>query len=287
MPRKTDNEPTRNELVRSEEIQKQLHALSSRDVQLWSIGLLIMLVLSAGFLALVFPNMSWRPEININGRLLPQFFFGLMALIVLFNMYVISQKKTMNATRRELIRELVFNERMESLSLLDPATQLFNRRGVDQLLSQEVARANRMGTGLTILVMKLESLQVVNARFGLEAGDKFIGEAAKLLRNTFRGSDTLARYSGSEFLVIMPGTAEPQAEFAVKRFQDAVDQWNLATRTGWEMNYICGLATHVSGSDAGDLLRNAERKLVPVREKLVPVFLPIDHEAGRPSHLVV
>ena len=85
----------------------------------------------------------------------------------------------------------------------------------------------------------------------------------------------------------MPGTAEPQAEFAVKRFQDAVDQWNLATRTGWEMNYICGLATHVSGSDAGDLLRNAERKLVPVREKLVPVFLPIDHEAGRPSHLVV
>src|SRR5438270_2538428 len=119
-----------NEIVRSEEIQRQLQSLASRDLQLWSIGLLVILVLSAGFLAVVFPNMSWRSEITVDGRLIPQFFFGLIVLVVLFNVYVIGQKRTMHATRRELIRELIFNERMESLSLVDPTTQLFNRRGV-------------------------------------------------------------------------------------------------------------------------------------------------------------
>ena len=279
--------PAANELLRSEEIQKQLHSLASRDLQLWSVGLLVMLVLSAGFLALVFPNMSWRSDINIDGRMVPQFFFGLIALIVLFNVYIVGQKRTMNATRRELIRELVFNERMESMSLVDPTTQLFNRRGIDQLLTQEVARANRMGSALSLLMLKLESLAVVNGRHGMEAGDRFTVEFANLMKNTFRGSDTLARYSGNQFLVIMPGTTEPQAEIAVKRFQEAVEHWNVTTKTGWEITLVTGISSHVPGCDTGDVLRAVERKLLPRREKFVPMFVKVEPETGKPSHLVV
>jgi diguanylate cyclase (GGDEF)-like protein len=246
-----------------------------------------MLVLSAGFLALVYPNMTWRPEINIDGRLVPQFFFGLITLIVLFNVYVIGQKRAMNATRRELIRELIFNEQMESLSLVDPTTQLFNRRGIDQLLTQEVARANRLGSALSILLMKLDSLSVVNARYGLQGGDKFTAEFANLMKKTFRGSDTLARYSGNQFLVIMPGTAEQQAEIAVRRFQEAVDQWNLSTKTGWEINLASGISAHRTGCDAGDILRAAERKLHPDREKLVPVFVSLEPESKAAAQMIV
>jgi PleD family two-component response regulator len=107
------------------------------------------------------------------------------------------------------------------------------------------------------------------------------------MKSTFRGSDTLVRFTGSEFLVIMPGTSEQQAECAVRRFQEAVDNWNLATKTGWEMNLVYGLVRHVTGCDAGDLLRAAERKVLPIREKLVPVLLPISVEKGAPSHALV
>jgi len=279
--------PAQNETVRSEEIQRQLQSLASRDLQLWSIGILVILVLSAGFLAVVFPNLSWKSEISVNGRLIPQFFFGLIALIILFNLYVVGQKRAMNTTRRELIRELIFNERMESLSLVDPVTQLFNRRGIDQLLTQEVSRANRLGSPLTVLLTKLESLEVVNARYGMEAGDKFTAEFANIMRSTFRGSDTLARYSGNQFLVIMPSTAEPQAEIAVRRFREAVDQWNLATKTGWEISMIHGLSCHVTGCDAGDILRAAERKLLPERRRLLPMFVAIQPEGGTAAHVVV
>ena len=287
MQRNSAPEGKKHDLVRSEEIQRQIQALSSRDLQLWSIGILVMLVLGAGFLAVVFPNMQWHPDVNFNGRLLPQFFFGLITLIVLFNVYVVNQKRVINATRHELIRELVFSERMESLTVLDPATQLFNRRGVDQMLSQEVSRANRMGSSLTLLMLKLESLQVVNERYGGAAGDKFIVEVARLLKNTFRGSDTLARYSGSEFLAMLPGTSEAQAEHAIRRVQEAVDQWNLTTKTGWEINLIFGLAPYIPGGSEADLLKAAERKIMPKREKLVPVFVPVASESGKSSKLLV
>jgi diguanylate cyclase (GGDEF)-like protein len=287
MQRSSAPEGKQHELVRSEEIQRQIQALSSRDLQLWSIGILVMLVLGAGFLAVVFPNMQWRPEVNFDGRLLPQFFFGLITLIVLLNVYVINQKRVINATRHELIRELVFSERMESLTVLDPATQLFNRRGVDQMLSQEVARANRMGSSLTLLMLKLESLQVVNERYGSAAGDKFIVEVSRLLKNTFRGSDTLARYSNSEFLAMLPATTEAQAEQAIRRVQEAVDHWNLTTKTGWEINLIFGVAPYIPGGSEADLLKAAERKIMPKREKLVPVFVPVASESGRSSNVLV
>lgn len=88
MQRREDKNSFQNPLDRSEEIQRQIQALSSRDWQLWSIGILVILVLSAGFLAVMFPNISLRRDVELDGRMLPQFFFGLVTLIVLFNVYV-------------------------------------------------------------------------------------------------------------------------------------------------------------------------------------------------------
>jgi diguanylate cyclase (GGDEF)-like protein len=287
MQRKEDKNNLQNPLDRSEEIQRQIQALSSRDWQLWSIGILVILVLSAGFLAVMFPNMSLRRDVELDGRMLPQFFFGLVTLIVLFNVCVISQKRTVNATRHELIRELVFSERMESLSMLDPATQLLNHRGIEQALTHEVARANRLGTDLTLMVMKLETLSVVNARYGTQAGDKFTVEAAKLLRSTFRGSDVVARNSGDEFLAILPNTSEQQAEYAQKRVQEAIDTWNLSTKTGWEISLVYGTASHVVGGEVGDLLRTAQRKAVRKRERVVPMVVSARSVAGKPGQLMI
>src|SRR5438552_18412572 len=102
-----------------------------------------MLVLAAGLLALVLPNLVWAQlVIRVEQAYLPQLFFGLIFLALLFNIYLLAQKRTLNSTRHALIRELVLNERLESLSLIDPLTQLLNRRTVNELITREVARAN-------------------------------------------------------------------------------------------------------------------------------------------------
>ena len=147
-------------LARAEAIQRQIHELTSRDTQLWSIITLVVLVLTAGFLTVVMPNLTIKQRlIRIEEGYLPQLFFGLICLVVLFNIYLLSQRVNLNSTRKALISELVLNERLESLSLIDPLTQLFNRRALNELISHQVARANRNGGPLSFLIMDINGFR--------------------------------------------------------------------------------------------------------------------------------
>jgi diguanylate cyclase (GGDEF)-like protein len=258
---------------RSEQLQVQIQSLSGRDFQLWSIALLVILVLMAGFAALIAPNMVWKAQLlHTDARYFPQLFFGLISLVLLFNIYVVGQKRELNSTRKALIRELVFNERLENLSLVDPLTQLYNRRALEQMLGKEVTRANRQGTPLSVVLLDMDNFKNLNEELGNQAGDEFLVMTSKLLRATFRGSDNVFRYGGDEFIVVMPETTETQAEHALKRLSAAVERWNLETRPRRELALSWGLGSHVIGSSATDLLQTANRKMFLKKHNLVPVF---------------
>ena len=260
-------------LARAEEIQQQIQQLSGRDLQLWSIGILIILVLTAGLLALLLPNLVWSHRVvRIQVSYLPQLFFGLISLILLFNIYLLGQKLTLNTTRRALIRELVLNERLENLSLIDPLTQLLNRRALNELIPREVARVNRLGGNLTFMTIDLNGFRAINSKFGALEGDTLLVEFANILRATFRGGDVLFRQGGDEFLVVMPDTDEERANFPLQRLQQAVEQWNLSSKKGYELSFTWGLAPYVTGGDVADVLRAVDRKLYQKKHNLVPVF---------------
>ncbi len=260
-------------LVRADEIQEQIQQLSGRDLQLWSIGILVILVLTSGLLALLVPNLVWAQRVvHVEHSYLPQLFFGLISLVLLFNIYLLSQKKTLNNTRLALIRELVLNERLESLSLVDPLTQLLNRRALNELVPREVARANRLGNGLTFMAIALNGFTDINSKFGALEGDKILVDFAKILKAVFRGADLSFRQGGHEFLIMMPDTTEEQADFPVQRILREVDQWNLASKKGYELSFSWALAPYVTGSDAEDVLRTVDRKIYSKKHNLTPVF---------------
>jgi diguanylate cyclase (GGDEF)-like protein len=260
-------------LDRTEEIQRQIQQLSGRDLQLWSIAILVLLVLASGLIALVLPNLVWKPHIlRIEQNYLPQLFFGLISLIVLFNIYLLSQKHTLNVTRRALIRELVLSERFENLSLVDPLTQLLNRRAVEHLLPREISRSNRTATDLTFCMLDITGLAAINSRLGDEAGDELLLEFSKLMKSVFRGGDLLFRYAGDQFLVVMPETSEPLAEHPMQRLATAIENWNLASGKNYEMAFTWASATYVTGTELGDALRTAERKIRQKKHSLTPVF---------------
>src|SRR5262249_3831030 len=236
-------------LARAEEIQQQIQQLSGRDWQLWSIGLLLMLVLTGGVLALTFPNLMWaKGVVRLEHSYLPQLFFGLISLILLVNIYMMAQKLTLNSTRRALIRELVLNERLENLSLIDPLTQLLNRRAMNEMIPREVARANRVGSGLTFMSMDLDGFPEGNAKFGTLEGDQLLVEFSRILKTIFRGADVVFRQGGDEFMVLMPDTTEDQAEYPIQRLQRAVEQWNLAAKRDYEMAFSWALAPYITGN---------------------------------------
>jgi diguanylate cyclase (GGDEF)-like protein len=268
-----DRTPQPSMLARTEEIQKQIQALSGRDLQLWSIGILIILVLTSGLLALVLPNLVWAQRvIHVEHSYLPQLFFGLISLILLFNIYLLSQKRNLNTTRLALIRELVLNERLESLSLIDPLTQLMNRRALNELVPREVARSNRMGSSLTFMALELNGFSGITTQFGAVEGDRVLVEFAKILRTVFRGADLAFRQSGDQFLVILPDTSEEHADAPVHRLLREVDHWNLSSKKDYELSFSYALAPYVTGSDAEDVLRAVDRKMYSKKHNLTPVF---------------
>src|SRR5450755_1282468 len=260
-------------LMRAEEIQEQIQQISGRDLQLWSIVILVVLVLTAGLLALILPNLVWAQKVvRIQPGYLPQLFFGLISLVLLFNIYLLGQKLTLNATRRALISELVLNERLESLSLIDPLTQLLNRRALNELITHQLARANRDGEPLTFLILDIKDFRSLNAKLGSVEGNRVLTEFARLLKKVFRGGDLIFRQGGDEFMVVMPDTTEQKAEAPMQRLLHAVELWNQGNGKAYQLAFDWGMAGYVTGTSLEDILRTVDRKLYQKTHNLAPVF---------------
>jgi diguanylate cyclase (GGDEF)-like protein len=240
-----------------------VHALDHRGTQLWAINLLVMTAVAVGLLATIFPDVLWElGPLRLNGRHTPQVFFGLIILIILFNLYILEQQRALRGARDELFRRLVRAEAAEKLSMIDPVTEIFSRDYMDQILSREAARAARLKTSLTLLVIDINGFKSVNSRYGQLVGDRLLNGVGQLLLVTFRRSDSIIRYGGDDFLVLLPETDEQQAERAVERLLGKVDGWNRENSLpGYRLSLSCGLATYTQGANITELLDAANQRM--------------------------
>ncbi len=247
-----------------DEVWKKAQTLEAQDHQLWLIHALVTLTVVVGFAVLVLPNVRWTlGTVQFDGRHVPELLFGFFALILLFNIYALWQQWVFRSTREELLRTLIRSESVEKRPLVDALTQVFSRRHLDVVLAREVSRAHRRGTSLTFLMIDVDGFKSVNARFGHLIGDRVLSRVGQLLKETFRGSDTITRYGGDEFLVVMPETSEQQAERPVERLLVNVDHWNRENAmAGFKLSLSCGLASYTKGGEVKEALEAASQRMI-------------------------
>lgn len=239
-----------------EHIEKELYALDWRDLQLWCIGAVLLAVMAAGFLALLMPQLLWNATASISRQAnVPQLFFGLLALLILSNVYLFSQRLQLVKTRRELVHQLQIAERT---ARTDALTGVFNRRWLDETLLKEIARAERAKSHLTIMMTDVNDFKAINTRVGHVEGDRILVEVTRLLQRNFRASDSVVRYGGDEFLAVMPDTDLSQARIAVDRLQRFVDIRNGRHDSAVSLGLSCGLATFISGMSMDALIQAAD-----------------------------
>ena len=99
---------------------------------------------------------------------------------------------------------LVFSQKLLQLATSDPLTGLFNRGYLDDRLAVELSRARRYRKQLTLAVIDVDHFKRLNDNHGHASGDVVLRRLSEILRESFRQSDTVGRYGGEEFVVILP-----------------------------------------------------------------------------------
>jgi diguanylate cyclase (GGDEF)-like protein len=111
---------------------------------------------------------------------------------------------------------------LASMVLTDPLTGCLNRRGLDQAMAREVARAARSGSDISLLAVDLDHFKDINDTYGHITGDVVLREFGGLLVQTARAGDMVARTGGEEFSILLPDTDPSGAFRAAIRVCDTV-----------------------------------------------------------------
>jgi diguanylate cyclase (GGDEF)-like protein len=153
----------------------------------------------------------------------------------------------------ELTRQV---QLLERLARTDPLTGLANRRGWDEQVTRELARARRSGEPMS--VAHLDHFKRFNDERGHQAGDALLVEAAARWSHQLREIDTLCRWGGDEFAVVLPDCGLAEAADVIAR---------LETATPRAQTFAAGVATWDGGETAYELLRRADRELLDAKQR--------------------
>lgn len=153
--------------------------------------------------------------------------------------------------------------RLVRSGLTDFLTGWHNRRYLHARLKEELARAQRQGSGLTCLLIDLDRFKQINDQHGHLAGDMALREAAQRVDAHIRDSDAAARFGGDEFVVLAPGISPEQAAALAERIRIAVSETPLEISGGLSLNLTVsiGVAGIVLDRSDADLKAAAERLL--------------------------
>ena len=131
-----------------------------------------------------------------------------------------------------VIHNSVVFEQTKKDSLTDPLTGLQNTRSMFLHLTRELARAERLGSEVSLLVLDLDAFKEINDTCGHHAGDRALREVARVLRSGTRPYDICVRYAGDEFVVVLSGCGPDEAEHKQRELQAAVGDIPFEGRPG-------------------------------------------------------
>jgi len=158
---------------------------------------------------------------------------------------------------QDVTENVRLQERLESLSITDELTGLFNRRRFFSALAGELERARRYRRRLSLCFFDLDGFKKFNDLKGHRTGDRALKEAADLVMASIRsGVDSCYRYGGDEFIIVMPETVKSSAQVVAERVRA-----QLREHFRGEISASIGIAESTAQMDAERLLEKADKAM--------------------------
>jgi diguanylate cyclase (GGDEF)-like protein len=156
---------------------------------------------------------------------------------------------------------------LERQARTDPLTGAMNRLALAESITRELARAQRNGRPLSVLMFDLDFFKQLNDRLGHQAGDAALKNVAAATQRHLRASDLLARYGGEEFVAVLPDTDKARAVETAERLRQEIESLGIPCGNGTALTASYGAATYpADGDDFDSLVASADAALYKAKQ---------------------
>jgi two-component system cell cycle response regulator len=174
------------------------------------------------------------------------------------------------------LENVINSERLTQISLTDALTNVSNRRYVEQRMLEEIGRARRQHYGIACMYLDIDHFKNINDQHGHQGGDDVLREVAKRIKAELRLSDTIGRFGGEEFVVLLVNTSHTNALLVAERIRASIaDRPFLLSLSGvCDVTISIGIATLSNDHNLGEidsaakaLLLRADRALYQAKDQ--------------------
>ena len=175
-----------------------------------------------------------------------------------------------NFVRRREIGRISRQQELEHLASTDPLTGLANRRTLMLRAEQELARAKRYGSELSLLMADIDFFKKVNDTYGHQAGDVVLKKLADVFLLALRDIDFAARFGGEEFVLLLPETNAENALKTAERLRASVNDTQVSLQQGGMVKFTISIGVSSYSSSGNDsvekLISGADKALYAAKE---------------------
>jgi polar amino acid transport system substrate-binding protein len=157
-------------------------------------------------------------EKQFNTKLLIQIISTIIAVFIFIVIFLVY---------RSNIKLNALNKELEKLSQTDKLTSIYNRAKLDSILEKEMKLFKRYKEPISIIIADIDFFKNINDTYGHTIGDIILKEFTQVLLKSIRETDSIGRWGGEEFLIILPRTKENNAVFIAENLRTAVENFNF------------------------------------------------------------
>ncbi len=147
----------------------------------------------------------------------------LVPLLIVLVIIIISNRKL----KKEIKKRKMAEEQLKKIVDLDPLTNTYNRRKIDEILEIELSRVKRYKVNLSLIFLDIDNFKKINDDLGHKVGDEILIKFSKLIKEHIRKTDSLGRWGGEEFVIILSETTKEQAKNVAYLIKEKINAYNF------------------------------------------------------------
>ena len=159
---------------------------------------------------------------------------------------------------QDMTEHKALEARLSELATVDGLTGVFNRQYLEKKLEEEVSKARRYGDHLGMILLDIDQFKEINDHYGHLVGDQVLKKTAEIIKSCLRTTDTVARFGGDEFVIILPRTDGDQLASVRERLEVMMKHLTVQDQEGRNCTFSVSLGDHTDNRDYDQILRKAD-----------------------------